>query len=184
MVVVSVGVVVVVWCVWLLLLFGFFLGLAMFCIFALARVCFVLPVCLCVCVCVCVCVCARARVRACVCAYVRVCVRAFVLYGLNSDTMSMQKLCKRLGPVQVRRSKSVRYHLVMTSCRDRQPCVGCYTRTAFFRRKCAPYLCCFGRHTPRQPVTDVCLRHLQRHQHHLSASSRSPTSDYGLRDHC
>ena len=34
-----------------------------------------------------------------------VCVCAFMLYALNSDNMYLQRTCKRLGPVWVRRSK-------------------------------------------------------------------------------
>ena len=46
------------------------------------------------CVCVCVCVCG---VCACGC--------AFVLNVLNVENMCIQRMCKCLGPVQVRRSK-------------------------------------------------------------------------------
>ena len=72
---------------------------------------------MCVCVCVCVCVCGhacvrvRAYVRACVHACVSVC--AFVLYALNFDNLYVQRMCKRLGPVRVRRSK---YLLLELSC--------------------------------------------------------------------
>ena len=64
-------------------------------------------VCLCVCVCVCVSVCVCMRACACVCESVCVhaCVCAFMLYELNFDNMSLQRTCKRLGPVRVRRSK-------------------------------------------------------------------------------
>ena len=47
------------------------------------------------CVCVCLCVCVRARA----------CVRACVLYAVNLKNNDIQRICKRLGPVQVRRSK-------------------------------------------------------------------------------
>ena len=66
-----------------------------------------------VCVRVCACVCGRVSVcvcgRVCVCARARVCVcaraRAFVLDALNLDNMYTQRICMRLGPVPVRRSK-------------------------------------------------------------------------------
>ena len=50
----------------------------------------------------CVCACVRACVRACVCVCV-VCV--FVLYALKLKNICSQRMCKRLGPVRVRRSK-------------------------------------------------------------------------------
>ena len=64
-------------------------------------VCVYVCVCMCVCVCVCVsvCVCVRACVRVCVC------VCALMLYALNFENMYLQRTCKRLGPVRVRRSK-------------------------------------------------------------------------------
>ena len=52
--------------------------------------------CVCVCVCVCVCACVRACVRA---------LRAFFLYALNFEDLSIQRMCKRLVPVRIRRSK-------------------------------------------------------------------------------
>ena len=56
-----------------------------------------------VCVCVCVRACVRVCVRACVCA--RVCVCAFVRYALHFENTCFQRICNRLGPVMVRRSK-------------------------------------------------------------------------------
>ena len=61
--------------------------------------------------CVCVCVFVRACVRACVCVCESlcvcacVCVCAFMLYALNFDNMYLERTCKRLGSVRVRRSK-------------------------------------------------------------------------------
>ena len=50
----------------------------------------------CVCVCVCVCACVRACVAR---------ARAFVLYASNFENMCLQRTCKRLGPVRVKRCK-------------------------------------------------------------------------------
>ena len=50
------------------------------------------------------CVCERER-EMCVC--VCVCVCAFVFYVLNIENMCIQRMCKRLGPARVRRSKYI-----------------------------------------------------------------------------
>ena len=67
------------------------------------------------CVCVCVCVSVRVRVCVCVCVCVYVCVclclcvgvraSTFVLYALNFKKLYIERTCKCLGPVRVRRSK-------------------------------------------------------------------------------
>ena len=74
-------------------------------------------VCVCVCVCTCVCVCVRTCVCVCVCVCLCVCVCVvcactctFVLYALNFKNMCTQRICKCIGPVQVRHSKYIYFY--------------------------------------------------------------------------
>ena len=69
------------------------------------------------CVCVRVRACACVRARVCVC----VCVRARMLYVLNLENMYFYRMCKRLGPVRVRRCKHHYYHYYYHECAPDPP---------------------------------------------------------------